>query len=425
MKILCNLHPVGASAHGTGSRTGIFRVVDHLVRGLAAAGDCETFFHAGNSLWQSWRFYEEHLRGPRSHFVVAPWRVALSRHAASMERVVATTLGDRSLRMRATRFAFARYAPRANRLLERLDDRQIGEMDIYHSPFLPVPPAVKRHPRVRRFTTIYDLIALSHPQFFIPSVTRMIQTVVDGLDAQAHAVCISAATRTVLLERAPQLDPSRVFVTPLAAGPAFYPETDAERIATVRARVGLPPAVPYFLSLCTLEPRKNLDGVIRAFARLKLEGRVDRETRLVLVGNLGWKTENIFAALDEVRACRESILLTGFLPDEDLAPLYSGALGFVYLSWLEGFGLPPLEAMQCGVPVICSNTSSLPEVVGDAGVLVSPDDSDAIAGAMETLALDDGHRRDLAARALERARLFSWERFLQQTLAAYRQALAG
>ncbi len=424
MKILCNIHPVGASTHGTGARTGIFRVVERLIHGLAAAPDCETFFHAESNLWQSWCYYEEHLRGPRTHFAVAPWRVRLARHLPPLERFVATTVRDRRPFMRAARFVSARYTEQANRLIERIDERLLNEVDIYHSPFVPVPAVVKRYPRVQRFTTVYDVIALSHPQFFTPGVARIIQAVADGFDASDRVLCISEATRTALLSHVPRLDPARVGVTPLAAGPAFYPETDPARIAAVRQRVGLPPDAPYFLSLCTLEPRKNLDALVRSFARLKQEGRVDGETRLVLVGNHGWKTEKIFSALEEARACRDAILLTGFVPDEELAPLYSGALAFVYMSWLEGFGLPPLEAMQCGVPVICSNTSALPEGVGDAGVLLAPDDLDGIAGAMATLAADADRRRDLAARSLARASLFSWDRFVQQNLDAYRRALA-
>ena len=164
--------------------------------------------------------------------------------------------------------------------------------------------------------------------------------------------------------------------------------------------------------------------MIRAFAWLRREGQVDRELRLVLVGNLGWKTEKIFSALEEARDCRESILLTGFVPDCDLAALYTGARAFVYMARVEGFGLPPLEAMQCGTPAVTSNTSSLPEVVGDGGIQLAPDDLDGLCAALLRLATDDDYRRELSGRALRRAALFSWERFIQQNLAAYRTALA-
>ena len=116
---------------------------------------------------------------------------------------------------------------------------------------------------------------------------------------------------------------------------------------------------------------------------------------------------------------------TGYVADEDLAALYSGALAFVYPSRAEGFGLPPLEAMQCGVPVITSNVSSLPEVVGDAGLLVEPEDLNGLAAAMLSLHNDASRRAELVARGLARAREFSWERFIGETLAAYRCALTS
>ena len=425
MKILCNLHPLGKASHGTVTRTGVFRVVEHLIRGLAASQE-ELSFHAVDHLWQSWLYYEEHLQGPRTKFLLAPKRLALARHVSPLERFVSTTLQNRALYMRALRYASVLYGVAANRVLvERLDDRVLAETDIYHSPFLPIAPQIKRHRRLRRFTTVYDLIAISNPELFGGPTVDLIRSMVDGFDGDDYAMCISEATRVALLTHTPQLDSARVFVAPLAAGAHFYPEKDAERVATVCERIGLARGVPYLLSLCTLEPRKNLEAVIRAFARLHREGQVDRELRLVLVGNIGWKTERVFAALEEAQDCREAILLTGFVPDSDLAALYTGARAFVYMARIEGFGLPPLEAMQCGTPVVTSNTSSLPEVVGDAGVQVAPDDLDGLCTALLRLSKDDAYREDLASRSVQRAALFSWERFIDQNLAAYRTALAA
>ena len=144
----------------------------------------------------------------------------------------------------------------------------------------------------------------------------------------------------------------------------------------------------------------------------------------MLVGGSGWKTEKILAALEEAKQVRDAIVLTGFVPDESLPALYSGALAFVYVSRLEGFGLPPLEAMQCGAPVITSNVSSLPEVIGDAGVMVDPDDVDELTAQMLRISQDADWREELSARSLKRAQIFSWKRFGTETLAAYRQALA-
>ena len=424
MKVLCDLYPLGKAVYGNNVRTGVYRVVEHLVRGLAASDQCTAYFHAFADFWPSLKYYEDHLRSPCSHYISSARRNAVAHHLSTLEKFVHTTVQNRHVALRALRYGITSYVQQVDRLLGSLPAQAVEGIDLYHSPFLPIPSVVKRHCSLRRFTTVYDLIPLSHPQFFGDDIVRLIRSLADGLNEEDHAVCISEATRQALLEHVPRLDPARAFVTPLAAGPAFYPERDPDKLAALRQKINLPSGVPYFLSLCTLEPRKNLDAVIRAFARLRRERQIDAETRLVLVGNLGWKTEKILAALDEAQDCRDAILLTGFVPDEDLAALYSGALAFVYMSWLEGFGLPPLEAMQCGVPVITSNTSSLPEVVGDAGIMLSPTDADGLAAAMLSLATDPTRRDGLSSRALDRAASFSWNRFVQQNLAAYRTALS-
>jgi glycosyltransferase involved in cell wall biosynthesis len=135
----------------------------------------------------------------------------------------------------------------------------------------------------------------------------------------------------------------------------------------VLRRYGIPERNPYFLCLGTIEPRKNLDGVLRAFARLAAAERVPG-CHLVVVGTRGWGVEKILRTLQENTALNGRVVLTGFVADRDLAAIYSGALAFLYLSHYEGFGLPPLEAMHCGTPVIVGDNSAMPEVVGDAGI---------------------------------------------------------
>jgi glycosyltransferase involved in cell wall biosynthesis len=148
-----------------------------------------------------------------------------------------------------------------------------------------------------------------------------------------------------------------------------------------------------------------------------------RDLSLVLVGREGWLNDALFQAISESRSVRDRIIVTGYVPDTDLAPFYSGALAFVYPSVYEGFGLPVLEAMQCGAPVVTSNTSSLPEVVGEAGIMVDPADADALCAAMYELYSDPCLREDLAHRSMERAGQFSWDKCVQETLQAYRTSL--
>jgi glycosyltransferase involved in cell wall biosynthesis len=164
-----------------------------------------------------------------------------------------------------------------------------------------------------------------------------------------------------------------------------------------------------------------LSHLPRTFADLVRSERVD-DLHLVLTGPEAWDFAPLAAALADLGALRERVVFTGYVDDADLAPLYSGALAFVFPSLYEGFGLPPLEAMQCGAPVITSDTSSLPEVVGDAGVLVEPHDRAALAQAILDVYRDPARRAQLAARSLARAAQFSWDRYASETVAAYRAA---
>jgi alpha-1,3-rhamnosyl/mannosyltransferase len=171
----------------------------------------------------------------------------------------------------------------------------------------------------------------------------------------------------------------------------------------------------YLLFMGTIEPRKNL---LRLLHAAELAG--SRIGPLVIAGANGWGSDEVASRIHSLqRAGRLTYL--GYVPDEVRPALISGARAFVYPSLYEGFGLPILESMSCGVPVLASNVSSLPEVVGDAGVMVDPQDVDAIAAGMTRLWQDDALRRELAAKGLKRARSFSWERTASQTLSVYKQ----
>ena len=143
----------------------------------------------------------------------------------------------------------------------------------------------------------------------------------------------------------------------------------------------------------------------------------------VFVGPQGWKYKNVFEEIFSDKALKGRVFFTGYISDEDLAPIYSEAMAFVCLSLYEGFGLPPLEAMQCGVPVIASNTSSLPEVVGDGGIVISPKDQDALCQNLLALYRDTDLRQALSRKAIERAKRFTWERTAGETVKAYKLAL--
>ena len=295
-----------------------------------------------------------------------------------------------------------------------------GDADILLSPFGVAPGHWLLDSRLLHAHIVYDLIGINRPDFFSEFAANEVRNIVDSLDEHTVVFAISEFTKRDLLACRPDLSPRQVTVIPLAAGPAFAPSDSVSDRAAVRTKYGIPSEAPYVLSLATLEIRKNLDQVVNAFV-LHLEQNKGSTLHLVLSGMSGWKLEQMQSAIAKARKWSHRIVLTGFVDDEDLSALYSDALCFVYLSRYEGFGLPPLEAMACGTPVICANNSSLPEVVGQAGVMLDADDVQGVADALQQIATSDDYRHELSEAGLERAKLFSWDRCAEiviDTLAA-------
>ncbi|WP_353570307.1 glycosyltransferase [Candidatus Albibeggiatoa sp. nov. BB20] len=291
--------------------------------------------------------------------------------------------------------------------------------DIYHSLYYPFPTHL--HAK-QRFLTVHDLIPIKFPHLFQnDSHQQLQQTALTRLLAKDKIFCVSESTKQDFCEYT-QFSPENVIVTHLAADNyLFYPCTDKLKIAAIKYQYHIPTEASYFLSLATLEPRKNIIQAIDSFIQL-LQSEKIQDLYLVLVGAKGWQYEHIFSKLKTYPELRQSIIFTDYVPDQDLAALYSGALAFVYPSLYEGFGLPPLEAMQCGVPVITSNTSSLPEVVGDAGLMLAPHDTETLSQYLLDIYTNQSLRESLAQKSLAQANQFSWDKFVNTTIDAYQQA---
>jgi len=210
------------------------------------------------------------------------------------------------------------------------------------------------------------------------------------------------------------INPETVAVVPEAANEIFKPTNEKEQFQKyIFENYGV--EIPFMLYVGTLEPRKNIPSLLKAFSIIRKHGY---SHKLVLVGGKGWKYSEIFSAINEL-SLTDQIVIPGYVPDEDLVYFYNLADLFVYPSLYEGFGLPPLEAMSCGTPVITSNKSSLPEVVGDAALLVDPLDVRALAGAIESVLANKELRAELSERGLKRAKFFSWEKTAEQTWSIY------
>lgn len=206
------------------------------------------------------------------------------------------------------------------------------------------------------------------------------------------------------------MNPNDITVMPLAAGDNFYHEKDDKKIIKILQKYNIPTDKKYVFSLCTLEPRKNLIRAVKTFIEFVKKNKI--EDMVFVLGGAHWdkfigKLEKEIKDLGEYR---DKIVRAGYVIDEDLAALYSGATFFVYTSQYEGFGLPPLEAMKCGCPVITSNTSSLPEVVGDAGIMIDYDSDEQHIAAYEKYYFDKKYRDEMAKKGLNRSKQFSWEK---------------
>jgi glycosyltransferase involved in cell wall biosynthesis len=193
---------------------------------------------------------------------------------------------------------------------------------------------------------------------------------------------------------------------------------EPDRVQAFRRQKNLPDK--FLLYLGTLEPRKNLAMLVRAFAHLKREYP---DALLVLAGGLGWLADEIFATIEEC-GVKDSVLLPGYVAAEEKALWYAAATAFAFPSLYEGFGMPPLEAMACGTPVVTSNAASLPEVVGEAGLMLAPDDVSGWAAALKRVWIDAAYRAELADRGVRQARQFTWSNTARQIAQSYRDLLS-
>jgi len=264
--------------------------------------------------------------------------------------------------------------------------------------------------------TLHDVIPLALPWAFPPRHRWVLTTAFARVRRQADLVIVPSTAAAEDVVRYLKMERERIIVIPMGCEPRFHPVVNPVRIAEVRQRYALPDR--YALFVGTLEPRKNIGTLLQAFARLRVERPPD-DLKLVVAGGKGWGEVRFFATMETLEM-REHVIFTGFVEDDDLPDLYRGAQMFVYPSLYEGFGLPILEAMACGVPVVTSSCSSLPEVAGNAALLTDPTRPDELAAAMSALVSDDALRAELRWKGIARAKNFTWEAVARQTLAVYR-----
>jgi glycosyltransferase involved in cell wall biosynthesis len=287
-------------------------------------------------------------------------------------------------------------------------------VDLLHCPKSAIPFFSPGCPVV---VTLHDLIPVKHPELekrlahlywrlHIPRAARRSDLV----------ITISQWAKAEIMAEY-GVPEERIAVIMQSFDPVMLEPRDPAHCRQVRQRYSLPEE--YILYVGTIQPRKNLISLIEAYARLRQN--LAAVPSLVIVGRKGWLYEDLFARITAL-GLEEAVLFTGFVPDDDLPAIFDGARVFAYLSLLEGFGRPPLEAMACGVPVVTSNTTAIPEVVGSAGITVPPQDIAAIAAALQEILTNPERAEQLRQAGAVQARAFSWDAAARETLAAYHVA---
>jgi glycosyltransferase involved in cell wall biosynthesis len=287
-----------------------------------------------------------------------------------------------------------------------------AELDVLHSPDF-IPPFIRRCASV---ITVHDLAFRLHNQLLTRESAAYYGQIDHAVRSADRIIAVSEATRQDMLRLLP-VDPAKVTVIHEAADPVYRPMSDPASVAPVLERYRLEKA--FVLYVGTIEPRKNLPLLLHAFRRVRDGG--DQTVQLAIAGRKGWLADDVYALCERL-GLNAYVKFLGPLPAQELAALYNAAEAFVMPSLYEGFGLPVVEAMACGAPVLVSSVSSLPEVAGDAGLCLDPHDADAWAAALARVLGDSTLRASLRRKSLKRATAFSWERAARETLAVYQQA---
>jgi glycosyltransferase involved in cell wall biosynthesis len=289
---------------------------------------------------------------------------------------------------------------------------QKKKINVYMGIFADFFPFLFFHP-IKKIWLIHDLVWKLYPETTQIDNAVLKRIIVRNMKRADLLLSVSDSTRNDIINL---LNIRNTIITlHNAADRSIFHKADNASINRVKKKYGI--TRKYILSVCTIEPRKNLTALLEAFAMMDNHAK----HQLVLVGMSGWKSTTLFGLI-ESHPAKDSIIITGYIPTEDLAPIYTGAEVFVFPTLYEGFGLPVLEAMQCGCPVISSTSSSIPEVAGDACILIDPHDSQGLASTMEKVLSDKTVRNMMVRNGLARSALFSWEKSAARLLEIFHSA---
>lgn len=417
IRILYDISPAAVCEQRGSALTGIPRVADCVFRALI--GEAGADVRAVSSLSQAGasRYCR---RVANMQPCNAWWQAALS--AAFFPTPVLkpffARMQDRGIVARLVRGLSVQGDKILSPVLGRIPRADLRHSDAYFFPNSYLPRQIQSS-RILKAVVLHDMIPVRHPEFFTREQANDFCRGLATLTPETHVFCNSECTRKDFLEgtRHPEAHAS---VFPLGAGSAFHPGADP-RSERYLSSLGLAKK-SYFLSVGTLEPRKNMPGILEAFDNF-VTSNPDSGIQLVLTGGVGWRLDEAEAAFKRFPHLQARIVRTGFVADEQLQILYEGSIAYISLSHYEGFNLPLIEAMKCGTPVIASDVSSHPEVVGSAGCLVQPGDWIQAGEAMRRISRDAALCRQCSEMGLERSKAYTWEKSVATIMSSLTQRL--
>lgn len=293
--------------------------------------------------------------------------------------------------------------------------------DIFFSPLTAAPWYIRIQKKIKKYVVIYDIIPFKIKEYAGQKKGSWFGHLLKHLNKKDCYFAISEATKNDFCSLFKNIDRNKIWVTHLAASEQFTPRKSNVELELIKRKYKIPEEKRYIFSLCTLEPRKNLIRAVREFLNFINKNNIN--DLIFVLGGGAWSDfeKAIKNSVKSLDLFEKYVYRAGYVADKDLPILYSNAEWFVYTSQYEGFGLPPLEAMQCGCPVITSNNSSLPEVVGDAGIMIDWDSDEQHVSAYEKYYFDEQIRKKNSAKGLARASFFSWSNTVDKMLRVMRQ----
>ena len=306
-------------------------------------------------------------------------------------------------------------------------DPNIDFIDIYQSFFYQIPDIILKNNKIKKFTILHDILPYTNPEYFeedSKNYEKCRQNFKDKYlyfkDKDINVFVISQYTLNEVNKNLPELKNTNYIVNLISYNKNQYFVIDKNKIdKNILSKYNIPQNTPYILSLSSLNKRKNLPFLIDTFIQFLEKNKNMKDLNLVLAGPKGWMFDDIFKSIDKANKYKDRIILTGFVDEKDINTIYNSAYTFIFPSLAEGFGLPVLEAIACGVPVISSNSTSLPEVYGNCALSFNPVKKEELIECLEKIYNDKDFRENLIQKGLNRIKEFSWEKTTKNMINEY------